>query len=133
MFFQQEEGAFDYVPILPRLYKIHIFGRRPNLPWQILVNISKGGEIDRMRMLDMDRGGRGLSNGRLGSGIGDIRGDSTIGPAMLDIDRGERGLSNGINITKIGQCNKILPVLYNLYNNQLLVREMRTEDAADGK
>ena len=28
-------------------------------------------------MLDMDRGERELSNGRLGSEIGDIRGDST--------------------------------------------------------
>ena len=33
-------------------------------------------------MLDTDRGGRGLSNGRLGSEIGDIRGDST--PFLAD-------------------------------------------------
>ena len=44
---------------------------------QILVRISSTSEIGRLRMRQNDRGGRELSNGRLGSEIGDIRGDST--------------------------------------------------------
>ena len=44
---------------------------------EFFVHISKGSASERPRMLDMDRGERGLSNGRLDSEFGDIRGDPT--------------------------------------------------------
>ena len=39
----------------------------------------------------------------------------------------------GLGFIILSKLLEIRPVLCNLYNNQLLVREMRTEDAADGK
>jgi len=78
-------------------------------------------------MLYMDRGGRGLSNGRLDGEICGVDRDATpslagsIGnflvhvssgrcsnrPPMVGMNRGERGLSIGIEITKIGRFNNL--------------------------
>ena len=78
-------------------------------------------------MLYMDRGGRGLTNGRLDGEICGVDRDATpslagsIGnflvhvssgrcsnrPPMVGMNRGERGLSIGIEITKIGRFNNL--------------------------
>ena len=106
-------------------------------------------------MVGMDRGEQGLSNGAVIMKIGRInnvpqerqlfqvprrvRTQIFIGGACWGMEAtlfdspSPEDSKTGLGFIILSNLLETRPVLCNLYNNQLLVREMRTEDTADGK